>query len=182
MEISKELLDALGSLPRETQSAKKALIDYALMDNRSLDTLHRRYQAMDNPPTKRKATLGGWSSRYEWQKRITLFDLTREQQRLDKWARRKEELNEEDWQTADTLRDKALACLKHIDTDKITLAQIANAVLAASKLQRLATHEPTRITELTGAALERAIEFQLARVGNDRAAEVIDRVAAGGGA
>ena len=54
MDETQELLEALGRIKKERSTAYSALVDYALMDRRSLRTLSDRYRQMESgAPTRR---------------------------------------------------------------------------------------------------------------------------------
>ena len=158
------VLDALGVAPGETRKAKAALIDYALMRRRSLLSLARMYRDAEQAPTRRLPTLEKWSSLYNWQSRVARLDKLNEDDRVEKWIRRTEELNESDWCAGESLKTKALEYLGKL-TDNPNLIQLANILEHASKLQRLATGSPTETVELYGQSLIKSIEHELARLG-----------------
>jgi len=95
---------------------------------------------------------------------VVAFDIVREEARIEAWLQRSAEIDELDWQHGQELREKAMRCLKRLDEESITLGQILQALFMASKLQRLATQKPTDRVQLTGVALDAAIEREIARL------------------
>lgn len=169
-----DLVEALGRYPGEGRMARNALMDYALMDRRSLSALCRRYREMDSkPPTRRLARLKTWSVKYEWQARIAQFDLVLYERRMAEWDVRRREVNERDWEDGQRIREEVQARLKTCEkTEGGTLqyARLVRSLREASELQRLATHEPTQVVDLSGSALDEFIERQLARITDPRKA------------
>ena len=172
-----ELMAALGRMPHESGRALRALVDYAMMGmSRGLYGLSRRYQGGDagEPPTTSLRVLERWSSKFEWGRRAAAWDQVVEARRVAKWTARVEELNEIDYQTGKKLRDLAMAAFRAVAMEDVPLTAVADALIKASKLQRLATNEPTENTQLSGAALAAAIERELARVAGRSAAGYAD--------
>lgn len=68
--------DPLARVEPETLPANNALRDYANMGpGRSLTKLLDRYRSVSDPcPTKRRPTLVEWSTRFDWQGRVTAHD------------------------------------------------------------------------------------------------------------
>jgi hypothetical protein len=164
-----EILDAIGTRYREPERARRALIDYILMGKRSLRELHQQYLERDDAPTKRLATIGEWSTKYEWLSRAAAVDTLLEEDRITKWTYRKEEVNETDWRNGKYLRLNLLRRYRKIakttDKDGITsLTKLVAAIKIASEMQRLATDEPIQSIRLTGAALDAFIVGQSKRI------------------
>src|SRR5512145_2654016 len=100
--------ETLAPRPGEPDRAHSAFLDYVrLGPGRSLRKLLARYRGQTEggpradfqPPTRRQATLEAWSTRWEWQARLTAYKAeqdTREQQR---WEQRQREIREADWNT-----------------------------------------------------------------------------------
>lgn len=172
MKLSDRLLEALGTRPGETAASRTALIDYALMEKRSLPQLCQRYERRKEAPTKRLATLKDWSSKYEWQARLVDFDVIRAEEDIEETSQRKKQLRELDWQQGLWLRKDVFRRLKlipkatHDKDELLNHSRLAKSLEIASNLQRLAVGEPTGIVDLQGAALDAFIENQLARVGH----------------
>ncbi len=178
----------LDAITGEQATFNQALRDYAAMGaGRSLAKLCERYQKVsksspEQPPTRRLPTLKGWSVKFHWQARILDYvrvkDLEREQRR----AERRQQLEDDDWATGDDLRKVARGLLSllarktkavsdkegDIDDTNVTSAQITQALKIGSELQRLSTNEPTANINLSGAALDTAIEAELNRLANIR--------------
>lgn len=151
------------------------------------------------PPTRSLDTLKYWSICFDWQRRIAVWDQQEADRDMLEWEARKRVLREQDWNQGAELRDKVGTFLEQLPrflqdsvsersetlpdgstlkTRVITvglntnLTQLANAMLAASKLQRLATDEPTDHLRLSGAALDSLIEQELARARDSREAGI----------
>jgi len=147
-----------------------------------LYVLFSQYRAQDGhgpgmlPPTKRLATVGGWSRDYQWQARIARHGQIELEHREEVRDLRRQEIEDLDWKTGSDLREKAARFMEALpkfimntvqeeaqeDGSVVktvtlrmntTLSQLSQAVKTASELQRLSTNEPTEITEIRGAAL-----------------------------
>ena len=164
-----DVRELLGEYPHESKRARLALVDYALMRKRSLARLARDYSEMDRPPTRRLKTLERWSSLFDWQHRVSRLDQVEEDERVERWVRRREELNEYDWDDGEKLRKQARLAISQL-VEKPSLFVIASVLQAASKLQRLATGASTENVNLVGQSLISAIEHELARLGYDQVA------------
>lgn len=145
-----EYLEALGEVAGESQAARRALLDYAMMEHRSLPALCERYKAKADAPTRRLTTLKEWSSSFEWQRRVIEFDAVQDERRLANWERRKEEVNEADWTNGKKVRRNVLGRIADLEdgADKdttLSLFRLVRCLAMASELQRLATNEPTEI-------------------------------------
>jgi len=177
----------------ESTKACQALQDYIDMGaGRSLAKLAETYQAIpedapESPPTKHLRTLKGWSSRFEWQARLDRYlELEMKRREAVRQARR-DALEDADWNMGQELRDKVgefLGVMSSFRTRKVrnttapdgtplriiieafsaTPSQLAHMAKVASDLQRLSTDSPTENINLGGAALDAAIERELARV------------------
>jgi hypothetical protein len=174
----------LDAITGETVKANQALRDYAAMGaGRSIAKLIERYRTVPNAsPTRREPTLKTWSVKFHWQARLADYirvqDLEREQQR----AERRQQLEDDDWKTGDDLRKVAGAVLAllgrkidavaksggTIDDLNVTAGQIVQAFKIGSDLQRLSTNEPTANINLSGAALDAAIEAEFRRLADIR--------------
>ena len=176
------LLEALGHELGERGNAYQALLDYCWMERRSLGRLAERYKIEAGQglrvPTRRVSTLENWSSRYNWQHRVTLWDLALAEIKQEEWLRRAELVNDLDWNDGQGLREAARETLERIiETADPSLGMLAQVFAAASKLQRLATNEPTDNVNLTGYALDAAIEKEISRLagaGDDGEADSIE--------
>lgn len=130
----------------------------------------------------------GWSSDNDWVKRATAYDdHLIEQDRL-LWEKRRRDLLERDWAQADKLRAVVDEAIPHANlfvrrkttvvkgdaahgipdrevvTMEFDITSLATVLEKASKLQRLATDEPTENVNLSGAALDAAIARELAKL------------------
>lgn len=166
------IYDAIGNIPGESRKARAALIDYAMMRRRSLLSLARMYKQEESPPTKHLKTLEVWSSKYHWQSRVAQLDKLVEDERVEKWLRRADELNESDWDVGEKVKQKAIGYLDQL-IDSPSLISLANTLIAASKLQRLATGNPTETIELYGQSLIKAVEHELERLGYDNSSSSV---------
>ena len=179
----------------ETARAHRALLDYAMLGaGRSLAKLHQQYTegTPETPPTRSLDVLKHWSSRFDWQARVVCFSELEAEAEIIEWSERCRKLRESDWTLGDDLRRKVAAFLEELPlfvhedvtessevlpdgtlhtTRVVTvslhtnLLQVAQALLAASKLQRLAVSEVTdNISLLSGSALDGVIERELRRL------------------
>lgn len=153
----------------ERNAAWLALQDYAAMGpGRSLEKLVQSWA--DSGPTKHLSVVKGWSARYHWQARVAAYD--EQQARQDRAAReairakRRAELEEADWSAGRQLRNRCEEILKALPNflkrtetqidgmTIITLAlsvgpgEVARALEAASKIQRLSVGEATEIVQV----------------------------------
>jgi hypothetical protein len=190
----------LGRYTGETSRANAALQDYVdLGPGRSLAVLARGYRGEIAPgepyfelfkayrgqgqgkpgaipPTRQLSTLEGWSSRFQWQARLSRYQQIDNERREAIRETRRQELEDLDWKTGKDLRDKAVAFLAELpkfQSDTVqkveqpdgstlqivtvrlntSISQLSQALRVASELQRLSIHEPTDITEYHGASL-----------------------------
>lgn len=174
--------DPLGRIEREEIKHSIALRDYAsLGDNPTLPKLAAEYQSRtDDVPTRQLSTLKRWSTKFHWQARVAAHKAIkheeREAEREAERSKRRQQLEDADWNDGERLRviarsliakfaDKANDKMKKAKWDDldVTLAQVKELLKVASELQRLSTNEPTSNINLTGAALDAAIERELAR-------------------
>lgn len=169
----------------ETTKAFEALQDYIDMGpGRSLGKLEERYNdpllypeaAPPEPPTKYLRTLKRWSSRYEWQARLARYLDIEAEKREERRQRRREELEDADWEYGKALREKAREFIDELSRFKqrrvqtiqeddgtevrivtveldASIAELARALKTASDLQRLSTNEPTDNIDIRGSAL-----------------------------
>jgi hypothetical protein len=115
-----------------------------------------------------------WSADYEWVARAAQYADHLAEQNRHLWEQRRRDLQERDWAQADALRavvDAAIPGAQQFIRRKVavvkgeTIVTLAFDIVGltlvlekASKLQRLATDEPTDHLKLSGAALDGAIE------------------------
>jgi len=141
----------------------------------------------EKPPSRHMSTLEGWSARFQWQARVNRYLELAAARREAIRAQRVQELAEQDWNLGQNLRTKAGELLAEFDKFKTrqvkeivdengdtlriitvklnaTLSQLAQLAKTASDLQRLAVDEPTNNIGLSGAVLERAIQYELERL------------------
>jgi hypothetical protein len=116
-----------------------------------------------------------WSADNEWVARASAYQDHLAEQNRQLWEQRRRDLQERDWAQADALRtlvDAALPGANQFIRRKTTtlpsgevvitmafdLTALAKVLTDASKLQRQATGQSTEHIELSGAALDAAIE------------------------
>lgn len=183
----------------ESESANQALNDYARMGPRRslaklLDVYRKQQeggQAASNesagipvmPPTVRKTTLEGWSTKYRWLDRVAAWASIEKQKDDDLWEERRRKLKEDDWTQGDLLRERAQSFLAQlprflrsstetVERDGVivqivtvglntNLREIADVLKTASGLQRLAAEEPTDRVQYSGALLDQLIAREL---------------------
>ncbi len=96
----------------------RAFLDFCEMGpGRSLNGLNSSYQKRDQsepkaspekPPTKRLATLKGWSSKFNWQARLAAWHQDVYDPKMQaEWLQRAEQSREEDWSDGGKLRQLA---------------------------------------------------------------------------
>lgn len=157
------------------------------MHERSIDAAYRRAKGLQEGSEKRAhSTWFKWSRDNNWVVRVADYDdYLFEQDRL-LWERRRAEVRERDWEEAESLRNIVAEAIPHarqfihsrrtfiegvdgepdreIVTMTFDLTGLTRVLVDASKLQRLATDEPTDNINLSGAALDAAIARELARL------------------
>jgi hypothetical protein len=194
----------------ESSMANRALRDYAALGpTRSLAKLINRYRSESEvstgikPPTRRLATMAGWSSRFDWVARVARYDelLAIEDQAL--WEERRRQVREFDWDLGGQLRQRVISFLDRLpefieskmsdpirdeDTGEVyrvltvglntNLSQLAQASRISSELMRLASEQPTEIWELLdGAALDGAIKRTVDQLANPGEAPAVEEPA-----
>lgn len=185
---TEEQIEVLKGEEAHTAKSWEALIDYVTMKPRSLYKLWEQYKELKTPPTKRLGTLKAWSVRYNWQLKVIEFDQIGSAAKLEEWTRRAEELNELDWNTGLTFRrliDKALTTLgqKIVQDSEWSLIFVRATTVfkEVSRIQRLATHEPTEIIGLHGEALANLADRLVEEVNSIRAEAGSEALPAGTG-
>lgn len=145
----------------------------------SIDAAYARAKPDQNQIGKRApAQWFQWSAKYEWVARAAAYaDHLAEQDRL-LWEERRRHLREQDWSQAEEVRSIITDALPYargfvrrqvnvirrpgqtttIITEEFDIAALALVLEKASKVQRLASDQPTEnINNLSGAALDAAI-------------------------
>ena len=170
--------EALAQRPDESHRAHAAFVDYALMGpGRSLRGLHAKYRhqidsgsATEKPPSSRLRTLGEWSSKYEWQKRIEAWTAELKQADQVLWEGRRRAIREADFEAGEALRNLAADILqetpqflkttrrfvkggdglpdREVITVGIDVGAMLKALAQASDLQRQAAGMP-KIVDVT---------------------------------
>ena len=98
--------DPLKRVESESSASSKGLTDYALMGfNRSLGKLCDKYAEMDNPPTESRATVHGWSMKYDWVDRAKRHDELQRQRDEKIWRERRDNLRQAEWDNFDKLQN-----------------------------------------------------------------------------
>lgn len=127
-----------------------------------------------------------WSSAHSWVDRALAHDVYLAEQDRLMWEERRRQLREADWNEPQQVRSIVMEALPEasrfvlrserfvrgadgapdqlIVTESFNITGLAMVLEKASKLQRLATDEPTEHTKLSGAALDAYITAQLARL------------------
>jgi hypothetical protein len=175
--------------PGETKTAYAAFCEYRNMHihERSIDAAYRRAKGLQEGSEKRAhSTWFKWSRENNWVARVAEYDdYLSEQDRLI-WERRRAEVRQRDWEEAERLRNIVSDAIPsarqfihsrrtfiegedgELDREIITMTfditGLTKVLVDASKLQRLATDEPTDNITLSGAALDAAIARELARL------------------
>lgn len=172
-------------LPAESKAAYAAFQFY--LEHGSIDAAWRATNQGQTSNAKRApGTWAIWSSKYDWVKRAAAYAEHLAEQDRRTWERRRRQLQEADWSEAQQARTIILSALPEasrfiqrqerfvkgadgapnqlIVTESFNIAGLMRAMSDASKLQRLATDEPTEHTKLSGAALDAYIASQLARL------------------
>ena len=157
-------------LPNETQKAFEAFCVYRdLNEERSLQ------KAADNLG-KSRGLLEGWSSKFEWVKRVAAWDAERDRKELeaaeaqrikDVLAMRKRHAN-----LAVDMLEKAAAALAEIPDDEIKAADISRMVDVASKLERISRGDVGEVVEeRQGEPATPAVQFYMPSNGRDQGNE-----------
>lgn len=142
------------------------------------------------PPTRRLPTLAKWSVKYSWQARVDRYDELQSIELEYLAEQRRRALFDLDWNLGGELRQNVMSFLAELprfttvdETEDIdpatgntvitryvkldtTLGELARVSKLASEIQRLAVNLPTDKIDLSGAALDAAIERELARLAN----------------
>ena len=181
---------AWDRLPTETDKAFDAFAAYYILPARE-----RSIQAAYRASSPRKDSIGRrasgqwsqWAVAYDWVARAAAYDTHLAEQDRLLWEERRRRMREREWARGDALHDlveQALPSASQFihsqrqlipgrdgapDREVITLSfdvtGLSRVSLDASKLQRLATDEPTdNINNLSGATLDAYITAQLARL------------------
>lgn len=174
-------------LPDETKRAYEGFHRYCTMRARlrSIDAAWREDKRASGEHVesdqRAPARWFAWSKQFNWPRRAAAYDEHLAEQDRMLWEERRHELQRRDWEQADALRDvieRAIPNAEHFierrttrvgDETIITLAfdidALARVLVHASKLQRLATDEPTDIfRNLSGAALDALLAAEIAKL------------------
>lgn len=162
----------LGACKGESLRANRALRDYAFMGpGRSLRKLLEKYREQsdnkartEKAPTNRFSSLADWSTKYQWQDRVALWEALQDAAIDQRWAERRSEHREDEWELRDSLVELAKNIIaegpKFLQTRRRTqkdqdgrIIEIVTVALdarlaveaaeAASKLGRLASNMET---------------------------------------
>lgn len=194
----------------DTAKSHAALCDYAAMGaGRSLPKLAERYRIGTDPvPSKQVQTLKRWSSEGDWQARVAAYDAAlqaeAEADRAALRAQRRRQLEDQDWEQGQALRDQVSAFLEelplfrdeHISESEIegtvvrvvhrsldiTLNDIARAMKLASDIQRLSVGEPTEIHKTIERELEALLDTLEQQLTPEEFAKVVAILAGRAGA
>lgn len=187
-------------LPEESALAYAAFCAYYPLPpgERSIDLAWRKGAKRGQKRDGKRAPTGWqtWSSKFDWVKRALAHDEHLAELDRLRWAERRKQLQEADWQDGQEVRKMVMSALPEasrfikrkevfvkgekgqpnqlIITESFNIVSLVNALSGADKLQRLATDEPTEHIQLTGSALDAYIAGQLARLANGGEAGVGD--------
>ena len=179
---------AWDRLEKETPTAYTAFTAYYQMpaDERSIDAAWRAgAKEGQNRDGKRAPThWGEWSAKFDWVKRAEAHDDYAAKLEEEKWEKRRLAMRERDWKQAEAIRDLVDAALptanqfirrqvtripargdepaREVITLAFNIGDLARVVEIASRMEHLATDEPTDNIRLSGAALDDVITRELA--------------------
>lgn len=102
---------------KENERQNAAFRDYCYLGvGRSLYKLEERYQSrtpeQPKPPTLSVQTLKQWSTGFDWQKRVAIFDDILFEEEEKEWTERRRAIREQDFALAQQLRDLARGVLE----------------------------------------------------------------------
>jgi hypothetical protein len=149
----------------ESPLANAALVDYAAMGEgeRSLRKLCDRYKdrkdAGASPPTVRLETLEEWSKKYQWQRRVAVYDQEERAKRLKAQQGDIETMNKRHIQTAQALLGKALLWLKEADNTVTKPADVIQFAKLAIDIERRARGLPTELLNLSTMSNEQLLQM-----------------------
>lgn len=187
-------------LPEESVQAYAAFCQYYVLPpgERSIDAAWSKSAGKDQGKRGRNVPRHWytWSSQHKWVERAAAHDEHLAELDRQKWAERRKQLQEADWQDGQQVRRMVMDALPEasrfiqrkevrikgqkgqpdqlIITESFNIVGLVNALTGANKIQRLATNEPTDNIQLTGAALDAYISAQLARLANGTETSVGD--------
>lgn len=187
-----DTVPAWQRLADETAAAYAAFCSYYLLPprERSIDRAWRdaANEGQNRDGKRAPGNWAAWSATHHWVKRALAHDEHVAEQNRLLWEERRTLLREQDWEMAQTARGIIAVALPEasgfiqrterflpgengapntvIITEQFNISALMRALTEASKLQRLATDEPTENIKLTGSALDAYIARQLARVAN----------------
>lgn len=178
-------------LENESAIAYAAFCAYYLLlaHERSIDAAWSKSATKQHQKRDGKRAPGNWakwSSEHDWVARALAHDEYLAGQDELLWTERRRQLREQDWDNAQEARDIIAEALPEasrfverrekwikgkdgapdqlIITESFNIMGLMRALTDASKLQRLATDEPTEnINNLSGAALNAAIDREFAK-------------------
>lgn len=201
--------DPLARLRGESKKANQALRDYCLMGpGRSLRNLLALYRDQSTtarqPPTRRLSTLRSWSSKYEWQARLSGWAAMKQAQDEAEWDKRRDEFRRRayelawagldkfgdmlDWPLQETevieVDDEGRPTVVKIEPGPWNYTSAAKLLAESNKVALLALGEVTESTEQrhTGGIAVAIGSFAGMEDDelNDTIHELMDRFAAGG--
>jgi len=159
--------DPLARYKGESRRANDALQDYYLMGSgRSLAKLLERYRGQSEgkpgvgePPTRRKATLEGWSVRYQWQARVDRAKELDDQRTQELWEQRQEETRQTGWDKGQELVRRAGEYLKLLPTFMRTTEQEVIDSKTGERVRIITTQLNASFAQITG-AIKTGVELQ----------------------
>lgn len=180
---------AWDRLPEESRAAFDAFAHYYQMParERSIQAAYRASNPRQDSIGKRASgQWSQWAAQHDWVARAADYDsYLAEQDRL-LWEERRRQVKQADWDDGDAMRQVTREALPHarqfihqqrrvvpardgqpeqvIITLSFDVVGLSKVLAEASKLQRLASNEPTDNIQLTGAALDAYIAAQMGRL------------------
>ena len=141
---------------RETPTAYRAFMDYCRMGpRRSLRALLERYilQVSDNAPTEKSPTvywytLGTWSRRHEWQRRVPYWDADQERLRTEEHNKEIADMNRRQAALGLLGQQKATVKLQSLIGKELSSAEATRLMDVATRIERVARGEPATIEGL----------------------------------
>lgn len=149
--------------PEETTKAFEAFCVY-----RDLGT-ERSIAKAGKQLGKNRVTLEGWSSKYDWVKRVAAWDA--EQDRIARKAQQEDikKMRKRHAGVATAMLMKAAAALQQIPPEEIKASDISRMVEVASKLERISRGDVGEVVEeRDGGKAESPVTFYIPDNGRDK--------------
>ncbi len=138
--------------PQETPEAAAGYAEYAAMgQGRSLEGLVQQRVQNGSKASRRLATIKEWSSKYNWQERIKLYDAAQIERERVKRQKAIDAMNDRHAMIGTTQQAKAIEQIKALIEAKSFGSMAAVQLLKlATDLERVARGAPTERSEVTG--------------------------------